>query len=141
MSVDHYSVTVAKDLQDLIPVFMSNRHQELDALDSVDRHHPTGEPGDPGRGLTAAERTLGEPSELRGIERRLLGQAGAVLRQRRLGAEQEHQDRRDDMPSSVHRPPPCSRGIASARLYARRHPWCGRSSDRGSVTSSITLFE
>ena len=32
MSVDHYSVTVAKDLQDLIPVFMSNRHQELDAL-------------------------------------------------------------------------------------------------------------
>ena len=32
MSVDHYSVTVAKDLQDLILVFMSNRHQELDAL-------------------------------------------------------------------------------------------------------------
>lgn len=32
MSVDHYSVIVAKDLQDLIPVFMSNRHQELDAL-------------------------------------------------------------------------------------------------------------
>jgi HPt (histidine-containing phosphotransfer) domain-containing protein len=32
MSVAHYSVIVAKDLQDLIPVFMSNRHQELDAL-------------------------------------------------------------------------------------------------------------
>jgi HPt (histidine-containing phosphotransfer) domain-containing protein len=32
MSVDHYSVIVAKDLQDLIPVFMSNRHQELGAL-------------------------------------------------------------------------------------------------------------
>ena len=32
MSTDDYRVTVAKDLQDLIPVFMNNRHQELDAL-------------------------------------------------------------------------------------------------------------
>ena len=32
MSADDYTVTVAKDLEDLIPVFMSNRHQELDAL-------------------------------------------------------------------------------------------------------------
>ena len=27
-----YQVTVAKDLEDLIPVFMKNRHKELDAL-------------------------------------------------------------------------------------------------------------
>ena len=27
-----YLVTVAKDLEDLIPVFMKNRHKELDAL-------------------------------------------------------------------------------------------------------------
>jgi HPt (histidine-containing phosphotransfer) domain-containing protein len=27
-----YRVTVAKDLEDLIPVFMKNRHKELDAL-------------------------------------------------------------------------------------------------------------
>jgi HPt (histidine-containing phosphotransfer) domain-containing protein len=32
MSADDYRVTVAKDLEDLIPVFMRNRHKELDAL-------------------------------------------------------------------------------------------------------------
>jgi HPt (histidine-containing phosphotransfer) domain-containing protein len=32
MSADDYRVTVAKDLEDLIPVFMSNRHKELNAL-------------------------------------------------------------------------------------------------------------
>jgi HPt (histidine-containing phosphotransfer) domain-containing protein len=32
MNADDYRVTVAKDLEDLIPVFMSNRHKELDAL-------------------------------------------------------------------------------------------------------------
>ena len=32
MSADDYKVTVAKDLADLIPVFMKNRHKELDAL-------------------------------------------------------------------------------------------------------------
>ena len=32
MSADNYKVTVAKDLADLIPVFMKNRHKELDAL-------------------------------------------------------------------------------------------------------------
>jgi HPt (histidine-containing phosphotransfer) domain-containing protein len=32
MNADDYKVTVAKDLEDLIPVFMSNRHKELDAL-------------------------------------------------------------------------------------------------------------
>jgi len=32
MSTDEYKVTVAKDLEDLIPVFMKNRHKELDAL-------------------------------------------------------------------------------------------------------------
>ena len=32
MNADDYRVTVAKDLEDLIPVFMTNRHKELDAL-------------------------------------------------------------------------------------------------------------
>ena len=32
MSADEYKVIVAKDLEDLIPVFMKNRHKELDAL-------------------------------------------------------------------------------------------------------------
>ena len=32
MSADDYKVIVAKDLEDLIPVFMSNRHKELDSL-------------------------------------------------------------------------------------------------------------
>ena len=32
MSADQYKVTVAKDLADLIPVFMKNRHKELDSL-------------------------------------------------------------------------------------------------------------
>jgi HPt (histidine-containing phosphotransfer) domain-containing protein len=32
MSADDYHVKVAKDLEDLIPVFMSNRHKELDTL-------------------------------------------------------------------------------------------------------------
>ena len=32
MSDSAYLVTVAKDLEDLIPVFMSNRKKELDAL-------------------------------------------------------------------------------------------------------------
>ena len=32
MSADDYKVTVAKDIADLIPVFMKNRHKELDAL-------------------------------------------------------------------------------------------------------------
>ena len=32
MSADDYKVTVAKDLADLIPVFMKNRRKELDAL-------------------------------------------------------------------------------------------------------------
>src|SRR4051812_3599531 len=32
MTEDSYRVTVAKDIEDLIPVFMSNRRKELDAL-------------------------------------------------------------------------------------------------------------
>ena len=32
MSADDYKVLVAKDIADLIPVFMKNRHKELDAL-------------------------------------------------------------------------------------------------------------
>ena len=32
MSEIDYRVVVAKDLEDLIPVFMKNRHKELDAL-------------------------------------------------------------------------------------------------------------
>jgi HPt (histidine-containing phosphotransfer) domain-containing protein len=32
MSADEYKVIVTKDLADLIPVFMKNRHKELDAL-------------------------------------------------------------------------------------------------------------
>ena len=32
MAENDYQVTVAKDLEDLIPVFMKNRHKELDAL-------------------------------------------------------------------------------------------------------------
>ena len=32
MGEDAYKVTVAKDIEDLIPVFMKNRHKELDAL-------------------------------------------------------------------------------------------------------------
>ncbi|HSA90240.1 MAG TPA: Hpt domain-containing protein [Burkholderiales bacterium] len=32
MNADDYRVVVAKDLEDLIPVFMNNRHKELDAL-------------------------------------------------------------------------------------------------------------
>ena len=32
MTDDDCKVTVAKDLADLIPVFMKNRHKELDAL-------------------------------------------------------------------------------------------------------------
>ena len=32
MSQDTYTVTVAKDLEDLIPVFMKNRHKELEVL-------------------------------------------------------------------------------------------------------------
>ena len=32
MDASHYKVTVARDLEDLIPVFMSNRRKELDAL-------------------------------------------------------------------------------------------------------------
>ena len=30
--MNNYKVKVAKDLEDLIPTFMSNRHKELDAL-------------------------------------------------------------------------------------------------------------
>jgi HPt (histidine-containing phosphotransfer) domain-containing protein len=32
MAEDAYKVIVARDLEDLIPVFMKNRHKELDAL-------------------------------------------------------------------------------------------------------------
>ena len=32
MNDDAYKVIVAKDLEDLIPVFMKNRHKELDSL-------------------------------------------------------------------------------------------------------------
>ena len=32
MDASHYKVTVARDLEDLIPVFMSNRRKELDTL-------------------------------------------------------------------------------------------------------------
>ena len=32
MDADDYKVTVAKDLEDLIPVFLKNRQKELDAL-------------------------------------------------------------------------------------------------------------
>jgi HPt (histidine-containing phosphotransfer) domain-containing protein len=32
MGEDAYKVTVAKDIEDLIPVFLKNRHKELDAL-------------------------------------------------------------------------------------------------------------
>ena len=32
MNAEDYKVTVAKDLEDLIPVFMKNRHKELDTL-------------------------------------------------------------------------------------------------------------
>ena len=32
MNAEDYKVTVAKDLADLIPVFMKNRHKELDTL-------------------------------------------------------------------------------------------------------------
>ena len=32
MGDDDYKVKVAKDLEDLIPVFMKNRHKELDSL-------------------------------------------------------------------------------------------------------------
>jgi len=32
MTEDAYKVTVAKDLEDLIPVFLNNRSKELDAL-------------------------------------------------------------------------------------------------------------
>ena len=32
MNAEDYKVTVAKDLADLIPVFMKNRHKELDSL-------------------------------------------------------------------------------------------------------------
>ena len=32
MSGDDYKVIVAKDLEDLIPVFMKNRHKELETL-------------------------------------------------------------------------------------------------------------
>jgi HPt (histidine-containing phosphotransfer) domain-containing protein len=32
MNDNDYTVTVAKDLEDLIPVFLRNRHKELDAL-------------------------------------------------------------------------------------------------------------
>jgi HPt (histidine-containing phosphotransfer) domain-containing protein len=32
MNADDYHVLVARDLEDLIPVFMKNRHKELDAL-------------------------------------------------------------------------------------------------------------
>ncbi|MBW8905869.1 MAG: Hpt domain-containing protein [Betaproteobacteria bacterium] len=32
MDASHYTVTVARDLEDLIPVFMSNRRKELDTL-------------------------------------------------------------------------------------------------------------
>src|ERR1700741_2568686 len=32
MTDNNYNVVVAKDLEDLIPVFMKNRHKELDAL-------------------------------------------------------------------------------------------------------------
>jgi HPt (histidine-containing phosphotransfer) domain-containing protein len=32
MDPDVYKVTVAKDLEDLIPVFLRNRHKELDTL-------------------------------------------------------------------------------------------------------------
>jgi HPt (histidine-containing phosphotransfer) domain-containing protein len=32
MGEDDYKVKVAKDLEDLIPVFMKNRHKELDTL-------------------------------------------------------------------------------------------------------------
>jgi HPt (histidine-containing phosphotransfer) domain-containing protein len=32
MDASHYKVTVPRDLEDLIPVFMSNRQKELDTL-------------------------------------------------------------------------------------------------------------
>ena len=32
MTADDYKVMVAKDLEDLIPVFMKNRHKELETL-------------------------------------------------------------------------------------------------------------
>ena len=32
---DHLTVTVAKDLEDLIPVFMTNRHKEVETLRSA----------------------------------------------------------------------------------------------------------
>ena len=32
MNADDFKVTVTKDIADLIPVFMKNRHKELDAL-------------------------------------------------------------------------------------------------------------
>ena len=32
MSADDYRVVVAKDIEDLIPVFMKNRHKEVEAL-------------------------------------------------------------------------------------------------------------
>jgi len=32
MNAEDYKVTVAKDIADLIPVFMKNRHKEVDAL-------------------------------------------------------------------------------------------------------------
>jgi HPt (histidine-containing phosphotransfer) domain-containing protein len=32
MSTDPYTVTVAKDLQDLVPLFLANRAKELEAL-------------------------------------------------------------------------------------------------------------
>ena len=32
MDASHYTVTVARDLEDLIPAFMSNRRKELDTL-------------------------------------------------------------------------------------------------------------
>ena len=32
MDASHYSVTVARDLEDLIPAFMNNRRKELDTL-------------------------------------------------------------------------------------------------------------
>lgn len=32
MPEDAYEVTIAKDLEDLVPVFMKNRHKELDSL-------------------------------------------------------------------------------------------------------------
>lgn len=35
MAESQYTVTVAKDLEDLIPVFLANRRKELDALRSA----------------------------------------------------------------------------------------------------------